>query len=99
VLKTILKYLRLRPEVAWVCRINSGVFSEADRFISANSQKGMSDIILMLKGGQFCALEVKSHSGRLLQHQDDFLCLILAGGGRAGVVREISDVNKILGFE
>jgi hypothetical protein len=99
VLKTILNYLRLRKEVAWVCRINSGTFAEDDRFISSNSQKGMSDILGMRVGGKLFAIEVKSHSGRLMQHQDDFLCLILAGGGLAGVARGISDVNKILGFE
>jgi hypothetical protein len=99
VLKTILKYLRLRKEVAWVCRINSGTFAEDDRFISSNSQKGMSDVIGMMVGGKLFAIEVKSHSGRLMQHQDDFLCLILSGGGYAGVARSIEDVNKILGWE
>jgi hypothetical protein len=99
ILKTILKYLRLRKEVAWVCRINSGTFAEDDRFISSNSQKGMSDILGMMVGGQLFAIEVKSHSGRLMQHQDDFLCLILKGGGLAGVCRSVEDANRILGFE
>jgi hypothetical protein len=98
ILKTILKYLRLHPRVAWVCRINSGTFAEDDRFIQSNSQRGMSDILGMMSGGKLFAIECKSRTGRLLPHQDDFLCLILQGGGLAGVARSIEDVDKILGF-
>jgi hypothetical protein len=96
ILKTILKYLRIHPMVAWRCRINSGTFSENDRFIQSNSQKGMSDIIGMMKGGQLFAIECKSRTGRLQTHQDEFLCMILSGGGFAGVARSIEDVDKIL---
>jgi hypothetical protein len=98
VLKTILKYLRLHPQVAWVCRINSGTFAEDDRFIQSNSQKGMSDVLGMMSGGKLFAIECKSKTGRLLPHQDDFLRLILQGGGYAGVARSTEDVDKILGF-
>ena len=99
ILKSVLKFLRVHPDVAWVCRINSGVFAENDRFISANSQKGMSDIIGMLSGGRLFAIECKSKTGKILQHQDDFLCLIASGGGLSGIARSIDDAAKILGYE
>jgi hypothetical protein len=98
VLKTILKYLRYHPKVGLVIRVNSGVFAENDRFISANSQRGMSDICGCLKTGQAFFIEVKSHSGKLMAHQDEFLLKALESNALAGVARDISDVDKILGF-
>ena len=94
--KSIMAYLRLLPDVAWVCRQNSGTFVDGDRYISANSQKGMSDILGMLKGGRLFAIEVKSKSGKLMPHQAEFLKLIADGGGLSGVARSIDDVTAII---
>jgi len=94
--KSILQFLRLSPGVAWVCRQNSGTFVDGDRYITANSQRGMSDIIGMLKGGRLFAIEVKSKSGKIMPHQQDFLDLIAAGGGLAGVARSIDDARAII---
>jgi hypothetical protein len=101
--KSILVYLRLHPQVAWVGRFNSGAFIESyggqDRYIQANSVKGCSDILGMLKGGRFFAIEVKSAKGRVTQNQDNFILRVLECGGYAGVARSIEDVNLILNFE
>ena len=100
--KTILAYLRMHPRVAWVGRFNSGAFIESygghDRYIQANSVKGCSDILGMLKGGGFFAIEVKSLKGRVTQDQDNFILRVLEGGGYAGIARSIDDVNKILNW-
>jgi hypothetical protein len=97
-LKTALKYLRLHPKVAWACRQNSGTFMDGDRFISANSQKGMSDILGMMLGGQIFAIECKAHNGRLMDHQADFLDRIAKGGGLSGMAKTLECIDKILGL-
>jgi hypothetical protein len=99
VLKTIMAYLRVHPKVGLVIRVNSGTFAEDDRFIQSNSQRGMSDLFGTLKTGQAYFIEVKSHSGKLMAHQSEFLLKALESNALAGVAREISDVDKILGFE
>jgi hypothetical protein len=96
VLKSVLSYLRHDPRIGWCMRVNSGVFQDGDRFISSNSQRGCSDIIGMLRGGRMFAIEVKSHAGKLMPHQDQFLTLIRDAGGLSGVARCIEDVDVIL---
>lgn len=98
-LKTIMAYLRHHPKVGLVIRANSGVFMEDERFIQSNSQKGMSDLFGTLKTGQAYFIEVKSFSGRVMPHQDDFLFKALQSNALAGVARSIEDVNLILQFE
>lgn len=94
--KQILMLLRKHPKVAWVARFNSGTFMDGDRYIMSNSQRGMSDILGMLKGGRLLAIECKSRTGRIQPHQQEFLDLINAGGGLAFVARSVDDVIKNL---
>jgi hypothetical protein len=97
VLKSILAYLRLHPKVGWYCRQNCGSFEVDGRYIQANSQSGMSDIIGCLRGsGRLFAFEVKSRSGRLSEHQTTFLRIIADSGGISGVVKSLDDVTKLL---
>lgn len=91
--KQILMLLKRHPKVQWVARFNSGTFVSGDRYISSNSQSGMSDILGMLKGGRLFAIECKSRTGRIQPHQQDFLDLINEGGGLAFVARSVEDVT------
>ena len=91
--KQILMLLKRHPKVQWVARFNSGTFVSGDRYISSNSQSGMSDILGMLKGGRLFAIECKSRTGRIQPHQQDFLDLINSGGGLAFVARSVEDVT------
>lgn len=54
--------------------------------------KGVSDIICVLKGGRTAAIEVKSKTGRVAPHQQEFLDKVAAHGGLALVVRSIQDL-------
>jgi len=90
--KKILMFLRRHPKIHWVARFNSGTFVSDDRYITSNSQKGMSDILGMLKGGRVLAIECKSKTGKIQPHQQDFLDLINSGGGLAFVARNLEDV-------
>ena len=97
ILKAILSYLRVDPNVALYGRFNSGAHYEGERYIQSNSIRGCADILGMTQGGQFFAIEVKSAKGRLSQHQDDFLAKVLSGGGLAGVARSVDDARRVLG--
>ena len=96
VLKAVLHLLRAHPHVAWVARINSGTFMDGDRYVQANSQRGMSDILGMFKGGRLLAVEVKRPGAKLMPHQQEFLDRINAGGGLAFMASDASDVLSIL---
>jgi hypothetical protein len=97
--KQILMLLRKHPRVQWVARFNSGTFMDGDRYITSNSQRGMSDILGMLKGGRLFAIECKSRTGRIQPHQQEFLDLINAGGGVAFVARSVDDVLNNMYFD
>jgi hypothetical protein len=90
--KQILMLLRKHPKIHWVARFNSGTFMDGDRYITSNSQRGMSDILGMLKGGRLLAIECKSRTGRIDKHQQDFLNLINEGGGLGFIARSVDDV-------
>lgn len=102
--KEIMQALRRHPKVAWYARFNSSNISITDetgqaRYMRANTQKGMSDLMGMLHGGRLFAIEVKSPTGTLYDHQAAFLETIRNGGGIAGVARSVSDAIALIEVE
>ena len=57
---------------------------------------GTADIIGMLKGGAFFAIEVKKPGGKATKLQQEFLERIRKGGGLAGVATNEEQAFKIL---
>ena len=101
-LKAIMKLLNKHPKVGRVWRQNSGVakYTNKDgsrRFVRANTAKGMSDIMGILKDGRTLAIEVKSPIGIVKAHQHEFLNTITKAGGLAFVARSVDDVIEQLG--
>lgn len=101
ILKAILQLLRRHPKVALAWRQNSGTFQERNRdgsvrYIRANTQRGMSDIMGALMDGRALAIEVKSRTGRMRPGQEEFLASIRAAGGVAGVCRSVDDAVRLL---
>jgi hypothetical protein len=101
ILKAIMSLLKRHPKVAQVWRQNSGTFQERNRdgsvrYIRANTQRGMSDIMGILKDGRTLAIEVKSRTGRMRPGQEEFLQTIRQAGGVAGVCRSVDDAQKLL---
>lgn len=96
----IMKLLKVHPRVAKVWRQNSGTFKNEyhgkTHWIRANTARGMSDIMGILKGGRMFAIEVKSEKGRIHDHQQEFLDQINASGGLAFVARSVDDVLNAL---
>lgn len=66
------------------------------RKLSGFSIKGVSDIIGILPGGQFIAIEVKSLEGRLSEHQKIFLNKVEEMGGKAFVINDESQIEEVL---
>ena len=102
ILRAIMALLRHHPKVASHWRQNSGTFQERNRdgsvrYIRANTQKGMSDIMGVLKDGRTLAIEVKSRTGRMRPGQEEFLATIRQAGGVAGVCRSVDDAVRLLG--
>jgi hypothetical protein len=102
ILRAIIQLLHRHPRVAQCWRQNSGTFQERNRdgstrYIRANTAKGMSDIMGVLKDGRTLAIEVKSRTGRMRPGQEEFLQTIRSAGGVAGVCRSVEDAVRLLG--
>ena len=101
ILKAVMALLKRHPKVAQCWRQNSGTFQERNRdgsvrYIRANTQRGMSDIMGVLKDGRTLAIEVKSATGRMRPGQEEFLATIRQAGGVAGVCRSVEDAQALL---
>ena len=101
ILRAIIQLLHRHPRVAKVWRQNSGTFQERNRdgtvrYVRANTARGMSDIMGILRDGRTLAIEVKSRTGRMRPGQEEFLASIRAAGGVAGVCRSVEDAVALL---
>lgn len=100
ILKAIMQLLKYHPKVAKVWRQNSGTFQmqygDKTRYVRANTANGMADIMGILKDGRTLAIEVKSKTGHVHAHQQDFLEAIGAAGGLAFVARDVETVQRAL---
>jgi len=99
--KSILDYLKLHRDVAFIYRSNSGagLFTNTvggtSRFVRFGF-KGLSDITGMMKGGRALYIEVKSTTGKRNDEQDLFIKQVNDAGGIAFVARSIDDVRERL---
>ena len=89
-------------------RNNTGALrDERGRLVRYGLCPGSSDLIglrqlrieeqhLGLELGVFCALEIKTGSGRLTPEQRQFLEVVGSRGGLAGVARSVEEARQIL---
>jgi hypothetical protein len=90
----VLKYLKLRRIKAW-SNPSGAVRIRPGKFMSFGL-KGSSDILGILPGGRFLAVECKAPTGRLSPEQRQFLADIKALGGMAIVARSWMDIDQAL---
>jgi penicillin-binding protein-related factor A (putative recombinase) len=87
--------------MGWVWRVNSGVLTQQSggktRHIRM-AQKGTSDIIGMIKTGQFVALEVKlpGKEKTITEAQKTFLEKVAANGGIASMVTSCDEALALI---
>jgi hypothetical protein len=101
--KQILDYLRLRGVVCW--KNANGSFrnrywrkadeSWQESFVKSGLP-GSSDILGVLRGGRFIAVEVKAPGGKVSLLQKQFLDTINEAGGLAFVAHSIEEVEQQL---
>ena len=100
ILASVLQALNFYPSVVFAHRFNSGAYAvgegKARRFIRFGFE-GCPDILGMLKGGSLLAIECKSPSGKLTDHQERFLDMVNTNGGMGFVCRSVSDLKQHLG--
>jgi hypothetical protein len=93
--RQILDYLRYRGIFCWKAT-TGGIYDQKRRIFRTNQAPGVRDILGILKGGRFLAIEVKSPTGRVSAHQQQFIDEIAARGGVAFVARSIEAVEECL---
>jgi hypothetical protein len=94
VTKPCLEWLQLHGIYAW--RQNTGAVkfkgdSGKDRFVKFG-KAGISDILGILPGGRFLAIETKRADGNVTVEQSEFLANIANRGGVALVARSVEDM-------
>ncbi len=89
--KAILEYLQLRRIYCWKNH-STGIFNAKGGGFIPTGKPGISDILGILKGGRFLAIEVKKPGGKLSDYQVEFIDDINERGGLAFVAYSIDDV-------
>jgi len=94
VVAAVLKVCEAYGVFAW--RNNTGALRTEKRFVRFG-KKGSADILGILPGGRFLAIECKSRSGHVTPEQHDFLARVEREGGLAIVVKDtIDELVKVL---
>lgn len=102
ILKECLAALRAHPKVAFVGRFNRGAALDTNergekRYTFFNSVPGFPDIHGMLEGGRAFYIECKrQRGGRLDDKQSNFLAIITACGGIAGVATSAAEALALI---
>jgi hypothetical protein len=94
VVKVCLDYLKLRGAYVW--RNNTGALRDKKNRPVFFGRVGSSDIIGLLPGGRFIAVECKAPGGHPGEHQIEFLNQVEKMGGLAVIARSVEDLEKSL---
>lgn len=97
---SILSFLKINGIFCWKNQ-SVGIFDSKKQVFRLNRNQhhinGVSDILGILPvSGRFLAIEVKTNTGRLTDHQKSFLDEIQRSGGISGVCRSIKDAQLLL---
>lgn len=88
--RAILGYLETIGVFAWRC--NTGALKNADGVWVKYGRKGMADILGILPGGRFLAIESKIGKAKLTKEQHHFLGEVRRSGGVAILAHTLDDV-------
>jgi hypothetical protein len=90
--RAILEYLNWKHIFCWKNN-TAGIYVKARNTYIPSHAPGVSDILGILPSGRFLAIEVKSPTGRVSPHQQQFIERINAAGGLAFVARSVEEVH------
>ena len=99
VLQSCLALLRLHGIFAW--RNNNHATYDRTKGVYRRhvGLRGVSDVLGVLPGGRFLALEVKRPGGKASAEQKLFLDAVRAGGGLALLVSDVKQLEEALKME
>ncbi len=97
VLKACMDLLARHPKVAFAHRANTGGMTDKRGQFVKFGFRGQSDIVGMLKGGRFLAVEVKRPGNRPTAEQNAFLGAVNLGGGFGCWADDAERLNFLLG--
>jgi len=92
VVQACLEYLKLYGAFAW--RNNTGALKDKSDRPVFFGKIGSADIIGLLPGGRFLAVECKTEKGKLSDKQYEFLTSVKEMGGLAFVARSVDDLME-----
>lgn len=99
-MKSILEALQLRYKGrAHFWRNNTGAMKTEGGHFFRFGEVGSPDVLGILQGGRFVALEVKTAKGKTSESQGAWLSRALSLGAIAGVVRSIDEAFTIIELE
>jgi hypothetical protein len=93
--RAILEYLNWKHIYCWNNN-TAGIYVKARNTYIPSHASGVSDILGVLPGGRFLAIEVKAPAGRVSPHQQQFIDTINQNGGLAFVARSVEEVEQQL---
>ena len=93
--KLILDWLRWNKVFCWKSN-NVGIYRKDTNHYIPVGLKGVADILGIINGGVFLAIEVKSGKGKVSPYQREFLQNITDNGGVSFVARCLEDVKLSL---
>lgn len=82
-----------------IWRNNTGSIKTPDGRFVTFGLKGSADILGIMRGGRFLAIEVKTATGRQSEHQKNFQNIIESFGGVYILARSVEDVKRRLESE
>lgn len=91
----VLELLAYHPAVAFAWKANAGAMTVGHRTVRFGFA-GQPDIVGMLKGGRFLAIEIKTGKGQLTKDQRSFLTKVRIAGGVAGVCHSVDEAALML---
>lgn len=98
VVKACLAWLTLRGVLAWRNQTMGTYDAAAGRYRKFTGLKGVSDVLMVLPGGRFGAVECKYGKGRLSEDQQRFIDAVNAAGGFAVVAYSLDElIEKMKG--
>ena len=90
IVQACLDYLNIYGAYVW--RNNTGALKAKDERLVRFGKPGSSDILGIMPGGRFIAVECKSENGKLSDKQKAFLEEVERLGGLAIVAKSVDDV-------
>ena len=91
----ILAYLRMKHILCWKNN-TAGIYVRSRNTYIPSHAPGVSDILGVLPGGRFLAVEVKAPKGKVSPHQQQFIDAVNLAGGLAFIAHSVEEAHQAI---